>query len=424
LILDQYGNVIHANAIFLNWLGMSEAEIAGRYCFDLVRRLQADNSSTSPESGRAFVKHEGDPGALINEYFPEGTVKHSQSGKAVEVLLHLQPITTHDNKISGYILVVRDKSLRSEIAGLKMEIVTMLARAIRGPLMSAEKEWQSILAVQGEGGQESLIASTGEHDIATISPQPDKVKLEELHEQLNRELNQELKPVELTFVQRLAGLHARYKNLISSVETLLSTHGRSIGQLMPLTNESGSFTALDLESVLLGAEPSIETFPISRLVGECLRETMNLAQEKQLSLDHKTSTALPNITGNRALMKSILSPIIEKMISVTAPGGKVRVESVEKDKEIQVSVSSSGPALSEEEIVDMFSGFVSGKHDEDSYGSRLALYLARNNAERSGATVWAQSEAANPSEAGPQAQSEDQSGSASAMTIYIAFPIS
>ncbi|MBC7997972.1 MAG: PAS domain-containing protein, partial [Leptolyngbya sp.] len=38
LILDQYGNVISANPVFLNWMGVTEAEIAGRLCFDLVRK--------------------------------------------------------------------------------------------------------------------------------------------------------------------------------------------------------------------------------------------------------------------------------------------------------------------------------------------------------------------------------------------------
>ncbi len=403
LILDQYGNVIHSNAIFSNWLGMTEAEIAGRYCFDLVRKQSGNGTSVSSQPTRTFVRHESDPTALINEFFPEGYVSNSQSGKAVDVLLHLQPITTHDNKVSGYILVARDKSLRSEVTGLKMEIVTMLARAIRGPLLSADKEWRNILAAQSKRRDQI---------VATVTQTVDRNVPEEIHEQLNRELNQELKPQELSFEQRLANLHSRYESLIKSVENMLATHGQAIGQMIPLTSESGSLAALDLDSLLATTEPTKESFPVSRLVGECLKEAANLASEKQLMLDYKTSTALPGITGDRALMKSIIYPVVEKMILSTQSGGKVRVESSLKDNDIQLSIASSGPALSEEETADMFSGFDPERHNEDTYGSRLALYLSRNNAERIGAKIWAQSET--------RVENEQ---STTGTTVYIAFPI-
>jgi signal transduction histidine kinase len=64
-----------------------------------------------------------------------------------------------------------------------------------------------------------------------------------------------------------------------------------------------------------------------------------------------------------------------------------------KGKEIRLIISSSGPALSQIEIEEMFIGFVEGRHSEDTYQSRLAMYLARNNAERLGGRIWAESEA-------------------------------
>src|SRR5262249_46971340 len=38
LILDSHGNILSANPIFLNWVGCTEGEIAGRLCFDLVKK--------------------------------------------------------------------------------------------------------------------------------------------------------------------------------------------------------------------------------------------------------------------------------------------------------------------------------------------------------------------------------------------------
>ncbi len=409
LILDQYGNIIHANNIFSNWIGKSEGEIAGRFCLDLVKRSDENSGDSDSNASRPFVKHEANASALTEKFFPEGIIHNAQSNTAIEISMNLQPVTSHDNRVTGYILVARDKSLRTEIAGLKMEIVTMLARAIRGPLILAEKEWQNVLASQNELLKE-VLDKTPPQQLTTNVP-------EEVHIQLNRELNQELKMPELTFAQKLANLHSRYKSLVASVENMLTTHGQSIGQLIPLTDESGLLKAIDIDSVWGTAEPVKESFVLAKLVGECLQETANLAREKQLLLDYKTSTALPSITADRALTKSILSPIVEKIISITAPGGKVRVESSLKGKEIQLSVSSSGPALYEDETADMFAGFDQEKHEEESYGSRLALYLARNNAERIGAKVWAQSET-HDIDSGESGQSASQG-----TTAYIVFSL-
>jgi signal transduction histidine kinase len=45
------------------------------------------------------------------------------------------------------------------------------------------------------------------------------------------------------------------------------------------------------------------------------------------------------------------------------------------------------------EIEEMFVGFIDGRHTEDTYQARLSMYLARNNAERLGGRIWAESEA-------------------------------
>ena len=136
-----------------------------------------------------------------------------------------------------------------------------------------------------------------------------------------------------------------------------------------------------------------ETIAITRLVADCLEEVTPLARERQLLLDYKTVTGLPTISGNREAIRGILSQVLERMINITQPGGRVRVESQMKGNEMRISVSSSGPSLPESEIAEMFAGFIEGKHAQETYSSRLSMYLARNNVERLGGTIWAESEA-------------------------------
>lgn len=327
LVLDQFGNILSANPVFLNWAGCSEGEIAGRLCFDLIKR--PGENPNADGGGKAFARHGGAPGELINQFYPEGVIYHRQQNKAVEVLAHLQPVLSEDNSIQGYIMVLRDKSLRSENAHLRTEIVAMLSDSIRKPLGVAEQRWQYLLS----NAAKTMHPSVG---------------------------------------QPLAELHAHYEQLIGVVDSLLMMYG---GYVPPQ------------------AQVVREQIIVTRLVSECLEQVAPLARDRQLALDYKSVTGLPNIVGNREALKDILIQVLEKMISVTSPGGRTRVESSARGTDMRIVVSSSGPSLPEHEIVDMFAGFIEGKHAEASYSSRLSMYLARNNLERLGGRIWAESEA-------------------------------
>lgn len=326
LVLDQFGNILSANPVFLNWIGCTEGEIAGRLCFDLVKR--PGESPNGDRDGKAFARHGGTPGELINQFYPEGVIYHRHQNKAVEVIAHLQPVLSEENSIQGYIMVLRDKSLRSEISHLKTEIVAMLSEQIRQPLTAAEMKWQYILS----NAARTMHPSVG---------------------------------------QPLAELHAHYEQLCAVVDSLLMMYGGYVPQV-----------AVQREQIV-----------VTRLVSECLEQVAPLARERQLALDYKSVTGLPNIVGNREAMKDILVQVLEKMISVTSPGGRTRVESSARGTDMRIVVSSSGPSLPEVEIIDMFAGFIEGKHAESTYSSRLSMYLARNNLERLGGKIWAESEA-------------------------------
>lgn len=327
LILDGYGNILSANPVFLNWAGCSEGEIAGRLCFDLVKK--PGEARTRTIFGQAFARHGGDPNAVLNRFYPEAIVYNTrEESKFVEVLAHLQPICGEDNNIQGYVMVLRDKSLRTENAQLRQEIVVMLQDAIRANLAQGESRWHSILSNAGTS----------------------------MHPQV---------------AQSLTELHGQYEQLLHVVDSYLMMYG---GFIPP--------PVVPREQIV-----------ITRLVADCLEEVTPLARERQLLLDYKTVTGLPSITGNKDAVRGILVQVLHHLIVVTAAGGRVRVESAIRGDEMRITVSSSGPALPPVEIEDMFAGFIAGKHSEDTYSLRLSMYLARNNVERLGGKIWAESEA-------------------------------
>lgn len=325
LVLDQFGNVLNANPTFLNWIGAAEGEIAGRFCFDLV--LKPGEPHDNLQKGQSFARRSGDPQELIHLFYPDGIIFNNANKAQTAVLTHLQPIEGEDASIQGYVMVLRDKSLRSEIAHLRSEIVAMLSESIRSPIAQSESQWQSIL----------------QNAANKIPP---------------------------SINQTLVQLHQNYENLLAVIDSLLMMYGN----VAPAN-----------------ARPRAEIV-IGRLVAECLEEVAPLARERQLSLDYKCASGLPNLTGEKELLKSIAKQLLEKMISITGAGGRVRVESLVKGSDLRLGVLSSGPALSDQEIADMFIGFVEGRHDADTYSDRLMMYLARNNVERLGGKIWAESD--------------------------------
>src|SRR5262249_42760057 len=90
LILDQFGSVLSANAVLLKWMGVNESEIAGRYCFDLVKKPGEPKPDGLPP--RSIAKKSNEPHSVIDQFYPEGVIYNLRGDKLVEVLAHLQPV--------------------------------------------------------------------------------------------------------------------------------------------------------------------------------------------------------------------------------------------------------------------------------------------------------------------------------------------
>ncbi len=267
----------------------------------------------------------GPPVDLVAQFFPEGVIYNVKKNTACEVLIYLQPLLGDDNSVQGFLMQLRDKALLSEIQQLRQDILHMLSEAIGAPLASAEATWTSVL-----------------NDARQSQNMPPALG------------------------QTLAQLHNHYAQMMGVVDNLLLMYGGS------------------KPSPMITKEPVV----ITRLIGECLQEVAPVAQEAKIHLDYKTVTGLPTVNTDKVTFRNVVIELLTKMISITAAGGRIRVENKLKDREVRMSITSSGPPLSQEEILDMFVGFVQDKHAEETYSSRLSMYLTRNNVERLGGRIW------------------------------------
>lgn len=81
------------------------------------------------------------------------------------------------------------------------------------------------------------------------------------------------------------------------------------------------------------------------------------AAERNISLETDISPNLPPLNLDRDKLKQVMLNLLSNAIKYNYPGGKVRLEAAQKDGEIVISVSDTGPGISEEALKHMFEKF-------------------------------------------------------------------
>jgi signal transduction histidine kinase len=81
------------------------------------------------------------------------------------------------------------------------------------------------------------------------------------------------------------------------------------------------------------------------------------AAERNITLETDISPNLPPLNLDRDKLKQVMLNLLSNAIKYNYPGGKVRLEAAQKDGEIVISVSDTGPGISEEALKHMFEKF-------------------------------------------------------------------
>ena len=134
----------------------------------------------------------------------------------------------------------------------------MLADSIRTPLIQAESGWQTVM--------------NNTHKMPPAITEP------------------------------LGALHEHYVNLLGVTDSLLMIYSNFVPPMpqMPVRQE----------------------VVVNRLVADCLEEVAPLARDRQLALDYKSVTGLPNLNVDKEILQGIIIQLLEKMISITGAGGR------------------------------------------------------------------------------------------------------
>jgi signal transduction histidine kinase len=129
-----------------------------------------------------------------------------------------------------------------------------------------------------------------------------------------------------------------------------------------------------------------EEVDLGRVVDEAI-ETAVLAQQ-EVPVVASGHGALPEIRGDRARLRQVLSNLIENAVKYSPEGGEVRVSAVAANGAVRIAVRDAGPGIPRDQQGRIFEKF--GRVDvpgASKPGTGLGLFIARSIAEAHGGSL-------------------------------------
>lgn len=140
-----------------------------------------------------------------------------------------------------------------------------------------------------------------------------------------------------------------------------------------------------------GSALNPEEFDLNELVEDTMAGFFPAAVRRELALDAHLSPAVGRVLADRKRLGQALTNLVGNALKFTPSGGTVVVASDGGDDWAEVSVSDTGPGLSEEDKGKLFNSFSRGSA-EPAHGdpcTGLGLYITRQIVEAHGGSVGA-----------------------------------
>jgi len=150
---------------------------------------------------------------------------------------------------------------------------------------------------------------------------------------------------------------------------------------------------LDLSKIEAGRLTlSLDDYSMAEIVRSVVVSVETLAAEKNLALRVAAPADLPVGFGDERRLTQVLLNLVGNAIKFTE-AGEVAIEAVASDGRIRVSVSDTGPGISEADQEEIFKEFhqVDNSSTRQKGGTGLGLAIAKRIIEMHGGRLWVDS---------------------------------
>ena len=201
-----------------------------------------------------------------------------------------------------------------------------------------------------------------------------------------------------------------YGDVPETIRDVLTRLEKSGHHLLGLIND-----VLDLSKIEAGQLTlSLGDYSMSEVVQAVVSAVESLAAEKELALKATVSADLPRGRGDERRLTQVLLNLVGNAIKFT-DAGEVRVAGARSDGAFLVSVSDTGPGISEADQQTIFEEFqqADSSSTRKKGGTGLGLSISQRIVELHGGRIWVEStarEGARPSRSRLPVRVERHSG--------------
>ena len=174
-----------------------------------------------------------------------------------------------------------------------------------------------------------------------------------------------------------------------AVKEVAASIRRSAGEMLRLIQD-----LLDIERIAIGKLIlHYEKHDVAEIITEVVGDFQRDAASKQITLTAKPGVGCADVVCDRGRVVQVLSNLIGNAIKFTPAKGKISVSCAQpglERREVQVSVSDTGPGIAPDKIGSIFERF-SQINSQDRRGIGLGLYIAKMMVEEHPGRIWVES---------------------------------
>jgi two-component system phosphate regulon sensor histidine kinase PhoR len=162
--------------------------------------------------------------------------------------------------------------------------------------------------------------------------------------------------------------------------------------------ESNALTAHAL--ITKGLRPSslgttVGSFPnkpldLTRILQKVIQQYEAEARRRRLALEYQRE-ALPAIAGDQHAMERVFTNLLSNALKFTPAGGRIMVDTAQRQGAIVVAITDTGPGLAPEECATVFERYRRGSAAKHTEGTGLGLFIVKTLVEAHGGRVEVQS---------------------------------
>ena len=183
----------------------------------------------------------------------------------------------------------------------------------------------------------------------------------------------------------LMNVYGELPDQIRDVHQRIDKSGR---HLLGLINDVLDFSKIEAGQVILSLNP----YSLKEVVQNVVTAMQPLAAEKKVALKVTLPPDLPAAQGDERRISQVLMNLVGNAIKFTDVG-EIRVQTTVSDGALVVSVSDTGPGISEKDQRRIFEEFQQAESSSksDKGGTGLGLAIAKRIIELHGGRIWVES---------------------------------